>query len=201
MECQNTSPSLLLRVRDVRDSVAWRDFVQLYAPLLHGYFTRSGVAHHDAADLTQEVLQTAARTMPGFAYDPARGQFRGWLRTVARHRMFKFFARSQKERLADGSSSAWREAEEQAENSGEPDRWEREYRARLFATASATVRDEVAPATWDAFWRTAVRGETAEVASRATGLSTGAVYVARCRVTARLRAIIAEAGENGDAFA
>lgn len=201
MDFHHTRPSLLLRVRDVGDGVAWRDFVQLYAPLLHGYFTRSGVAHHDAADLTQEVLQTTARTMPGFAYDPARGQFRGWLRTVARNQMFKFFARAAKQRLADGSSSAWREAEQQADDPADADRWEREYRTRLFATASAKVRAEVAPATWDAFWRTAVHGETAEVASRATGLSVGAVYVARCRVTARLRAIIAEAGENGQASA
>lgn len=196
MESQLTRPSLLLRVRDVSDGVAWREFVELYVPLLHSYFTRSGLSHHDAADLTQDVLQAAARSMPGFCYDPTSGRFRGWLRTVARNRMFKFFASAEKHRLADGSSAAWREAELQAEDSAEAGRWEREYRARVFAGAAAKLRAEVAPATWDAFWRTAVLGEAAEAVGRATGLSAGAVYVARCRVTARLRALIADAGEN-----
>lgn len=199
METLSTRPSLLLRVRDVRDGGAWRTFVELYVPLLHGYFTRSGVAHHDAADLTQEVLQAVARNMPGFNYDPVRGHFRNWLRTIARNQMFKFFSRSQKLRMTDGSSAAWREAEEKVEDSAEAGRWEREYRVRVFAIVSAKVRADVSPVTWDAFWRTAVLGETADTASLATGLSAGAIYVARCRVTARLRALIAEAGENGDA--
>lgn len=199
IESPTTRPSLLLRARDLRDGAAWREFVELYAPLLHGYFTRSGVTHHDAADLTQEVLLASARALPRFAYDPARGQFRGWLRTVARNQMFKFFTRSEKHRLADGSSAAWREAEEQADDSADAERWEREYRARAFAVAAAQVRAEVAPATWEAFWRTALLGESAETVGELTGLSAGAVYVARCRVTARLRALIAESGGMEDA--
>jgi RNA polymerase sigma-70 factor (ECF subfamily) len=183
---------LLARARDVLDADAWREFVQFYAPLLHGYFRRSSLPHHDASDLTQEVLLLAARALPGFAYDRARGQFRGWLRTVARNQMFKFFARSKMDRLTDGSSAAWRDAEAQPDDSGDDARWERDYRARLFATASEKVRVLVTAATWDAFWQTAVLGETAEAASRATGLSPGAVYVARCRVTARLRELMAE---------
>jgi RNA polymerase sigma-70 factor (ECF subfamily) len=49
------------------------------------------------------------------------------------------------------------------------------------------VRGEVQPATWQAFWRTAVEGHSPREAGEALGMSAGAVYVARSRVLARLK--------------
>ena len=49
------------------------------------------------------------------------------------------------------------------------------------------VQAEVKPATWQAFWQTAVEGRSAREAGEAVGLSAGAVYVARSRVLARLK--------------
>ena len=51
-----TRASLLLRIRDPQDRMAWEEFVSLYAPLVHAYGRRRGLQDHDAADLTQEVL-------------------------------------------------------------------------------------------------------------------------------------------------
>ncbi len=196
MQTLVTSPSLLLRVRDLHDAASWREFVGLYAPLVHSYFTRSGVQTADAEDITQEVLRIVAQNMPRFEYDPERGQFRGWLRTVARTQLAKFFARSAKQRLADGSSGAWRVAEELADDSAEAEKWEQEYRARLFSWAAEKVRCEVAAATWEAFWRTAVLDEDVAHVAQSVGMSAGNVYVARSRITARIRAVIAETDES-----
>ena len=41
--------------------------------------------------------------------------------------------------------------------------------------------------TWQAFWRTAVEGETPRDVAAALGLTAGAVYVYRNRVMARIR--------------
>ena len=49
------------------------------------------------------------------------------------------------------------------------------------------VQDEVQPATWQAFWQTAVEGRNAGEAGKTLGMSAGAVYVARSRVLARLK--------------
>ncbi|HBE69799.1 MAG TPA: sigma-70 family RNA polymerase sigma factor, partial [Planctomycetaceae bacterium] len=46
------------------------------------------------------------------------------------------------------------------------------------------------PNTWRAFELTAIEGVSAEEAGRQIGLSKGAVYVARSRVTAKLRSEI-----------
>jgi RNA polymerase sigma-70 factor (ECF subfamily) len=49
------------------------------------------------------------------------------------------------------------------------------------------VKDEVQPATWEAFLLTAVEGQAPAQAAARVGLSVGAVYVAKSRVVARLR--------------
>ena len=43
-DATNPRPSLLLRVRDVNDDVAWSQFVEIYAPLIFGYCRGHGFA-------------------------------------------------------------------------------------------------------------------------------------------------------------
>ena len=52
---------------------------------------------------------------------------------------------------------------------------------------SAQVRAVVPPETWQASWLTAVEGCGGEEAARELGLSLGEVYLAKCRVMARLK--------------
>jgi len=47
-----TRASLLLRIRDPKDGLAWSEFVRLYAPLLHSYGMKNRLQDSDAADLT-----------------------------------------------------------------------------------------------------------------------------------------------------
>jgi RNA polymerase sigma-70 factor (ECF subfamily) len=63
--------------------------------------------------------------------------------------------------------------------------------------AAAQVRESVQSETWDAFWRTAVLNENVEKVANELGLSRGAVYIARSRVTAKIRTLI-EQWENDD---
>src|SRR5947208_6425875 len=82
-----TRPSLLVRLRDARDELAWSQFVELYAPLVYGFARKHGLQDADAADLTQEVLQAVSGGIRRFDYDPRRGSFRGWLFTVVRNKL------------------------------------------------------------------------------------------------------------------
>src|SRR5262245_12142469 len=78
-----TSTSLLVRIRDRSDQQAWAAFDRRYAPLIrrwcHDWFPS------DADDLVQEVLVKLIAAAGAFDYDPRRGRFRGWLKTVTRH--------------------------------------------------------------------------------------------------------------------
>ncbi len=62
-----------------------------------------------------------------------------------------------------------------------------EYKRQLFQSAAATVKAEFAPATWQAFWQTAIENRPPAAVALELGLSLGSVYVARSRVLARIR--------------
>ena len=74
--------------------------------------------------------------------------------------------------------------------------WEQEYERQLFAWASARVRGEVQGSTWQAFWQTAVEGKSGKEVARALGMSVPAVYLAKGRVTARLKELIRQIQEE-----
>jgi RNA polymerase sigma factor (sigma-70 family) len=188
---QRTRPSLLLRLRAPEDGEAWREFVRLYTPVVFGYCRRKGLQEADAADVAQEVMRVVAQAMPRFEYDAQRGKFRGWLLQTTRHRLFKFFGRqhgfeptsaSRVERLMDEETQTDMESQ-----------WEEEYRRRLFGWAAEKARGEFQAATWDAFWLSAVDEVSVKDVATQVGISIGAVYIARSRVLARLRELIASA--------
>ncbi len=56
--------------------------------------------------------------------------------------------------------------------------------------AADQIHGEFRQSTWQAFWLTAVEGQDARAAARASGILVGAVYIARSRVLARLRSIV-----------
>src|SRR4051812_14481068 len=86
-----TRASLLLRLGDAQDGDAWKEFVDLYAPLVYGYARKQGLQDADAADLCQEVLRAVAGAVGRLEYDPQRGAFRNWLFTVARRKLVNWW--------------------------------------------------------------------------------------------------------------
>src|SRR5438132_9043989 len=91
-EAPTTRLSLLLRICDAKDSQAWSQFVDLYAPLVYGFARKHGLQDADAADLTQDVLQAVSGGIRRLDYDPRRGPFRAWLFTVVRNKLRNFLA-------------------------------------------------------------------------------------------------------------
>jgi RNA polymerase sigma-70 factor (ECF subfamily) len=189
-----TRASLLLRLRDPHDGLAWREFVDLYAPLVYGYARKQGLQDADAADLSQDVLRAVAVGVGRLEYDPARGAFRNWLFTIVRRRLAKWRA-SQVGRALDGGNAA----QMLLETHPAPDRaeaeWQAEWEQRLFAWVCGRVREEVSDASWQAFWRTAVDGRAGKEVAAELGLTVAAVYHARSRILARLKMLARPAEE------
>jgi RNA polymerase sigma-70 factor (ECF subfamily) len=182
-----TRPSLIARLRDHADRAAWGVFVDLYAPVVFRFARARGLQEADAADLTQDVLRSVAVAVPRFDYAPGRGGFRAWLLHITKNRLRSFHraAGRAKARLGADPVANLDDLPGAAEEADAV--WEDEWRRQVFARACDHVRPAVSRQTWEAFDRTAVRGEAGREVAAALGMSVAAVYLARSRVLARLR--------------
>jgi RNA polymerase sigma-70 factor (ECF subfamily) len=190
-----TRPSLLLRVRDPKDAQAWRDFMQRYAPVVLRHCKRKGLQEADAADVTQEVLRAVTSAVKRFDYDPQRGAFRDWLYAVTRSKLNRFFHKRVKQESGSGRTTV-AEALMQAPDGEEEKHWSEDCRVGVMDWALRAAREKFTDRTWRAFYMTAVEGKSPEEAAAETGLSVGAVYVAKSRVVAQLRKLVESAEEE-----
>ena len=181
-----TRPSLLVRIRDLRDELAWSEFARLYTPLISRYARKRGLQDADASLVTQDVLITVARTIHRFEYNRKSGSFRGWLKVVTRSRLNDLLRAQGGEVQGTGDTGMLNVINEQPDAS-QPDLWEREFRRTLFEWAVDRIRCDFEDTTWQAFWQTSVADRESREVAEELGLSVGAVYIARSRVLARLR--------------
>ena len=143
-ECPPTRPSLLVRIRDARDGEAWRQFVELYAPLVYGFARKRGLQDADAADLTQDVLRAVARGVGRLGLRPAPGH----VPRLAVHRRPQQAAQLPERRGTQPGRAAATAAPMPARRAARPARTARtrlgrEYERRLFAWAAEQVRGDV----------------------------------------------------------
>lgn len=183
-----TQPSLLVRIRDERDTESWSRFVDIYAPAIYRFLQQQGLQDADAADLTQEVMASVAAAIKSFDYQSQRGRFRGWLFTLVQNRLRNFWRGAANRPRVQGDSQTQRRLMEQPDEGEDAEAsWNEEYEQNLFANAAENVRPKVQPSTWEAFWLTAVQGESpAKVASRLK-MSPAAIRLAKARVIARIK--------------
>lgn len=179
-----TSVTLLERVRQRDDQAAWERFVALYTPLLYRWAQRAGLADQDAADLAQDVLILLMKELPSFEYDTARGNFRGWLKTITINKCREM----QRRRVPAAGAGGDRDPLQAiAGADGLEEFWDAEYRQHLVRKALEVMRAEFEPRTWKACWEHTVNEKTAAEVGQELGMSEAAVYVAKGRVLRRLR--------------
>ena len=176
-----------MRIRDPRDAIAWSDFVEIYAPLVHSYVRTRGLQDADAADVTQDVLQAVATNAGRFDYDPARGSFRGWLFRVTLNKVRDLVARRKAHAIGSGESGVHEWLANTTADHGDEQTWDQHHAWRLFLWAAEKARVDFREKTWQAFWRTAVEQQPVERVSQELQVSAGAIHVARCRVIARVK--------------
>jgi RNA polymerase sigma-70 factor (ECF subfamily) len=182
-----TRASLLIQLRDGNNQQAWREFAQLYSPVIYGFARKRGLQDADAADLMQDVMRSVATAIGKLEYDRHAGTFRGWLFTITRNKVYNFLSARRNRPQGSGDSTTNQLLAEQPDSRDESDAWELEYQRRLAALAMQRIKHEFQEKTWRAFRLTAVDGVSAAEAAAQTGMSAGAIYVAKSRILARLK--------------
>lgn len=186
-----TRESLLLKIRDSENSVAWERFTAVYRPAVVRLARRRGLQEADAEDLAQRVLVAVARAIGNWEKDCKRGSFHNWLLRIARNEMINMMTRG---RIVGCGGSSVSEQLEQlpAEQDALETLVEDEHRRAVFRWAADEIRPEFHEATWLAFWLTAIEALPVEEAATEVGKSVGSVYAARSRVMRRLKEKVRE---------
>lgn len=185
-----TRVSLILRVANEQDVLAWQQFVEIYQPLVFRIARSQGLQEADAQDLVQEVMTRVARSIGNWDPDARRGTFRGWISTIARNLIIDFLRHRNRLPKTGDQSEIRKLIEQTPDHSTEALQFDLEFEKQVFAWAAMQVRNQVKEKTWQAFWQSSVEHKPVAAVAAALGLTPGAVYIARCRVMAKLKDVV-----------
>ena len=190
-----TRETLLMRIRNLGDADAWRQFLEIYQPVIQGYLRRRGLRDADAADVAQETLGAVAKNIERFKYDPSKGHFRGWLLTIARRRAFAV-------RRAPPDPRPLREPDKprrtrcsirSPRTTTTRRQWERDCEQQALQWAMNQMKSASSSRKpGEPFTPPPSKSAPPQRIAEELGVTVSAVYTARSRVTARLRQVIDE---------
>jgi RNA polymerase sigma-70 factor (ECF subfamily) len=171
----------LLRLKDRSDADAWRTFDTLYRPILYRFARRRGLAHADAEDVTQHCLTVISTHIGTFDYDPRRGRFKSWLRTLVNNRVHNLL-RDRHER--QGDTSVFEIAQQSAVSPEEAfdHTWLEEHLWHCLRELQA----EIDPTTYRAFEAYVIEQKPLDEVCRELNLTANNVYTIKWRVTRKV---------------
>jgi len=192
---RSTHISLLQSLSQGPQSPSWSRFCDQYGELIRGFARRQGVQQVECDDVLQDVLVSLTSAMPNFQYDPARGRFRGYLKTITLHVIYK-------RRTRGGGRLKPAELDTQvadaSRDSSIDDTWEQEWRSHHVRQAMRIIEAEFNELDRQAFHHYAVSGNDPQSTAKAFNMSIDRVYQAKSRITRRLSELIeAQVAEEG----
>jgi len=183
-----TSATLLQRLNDRSDSVAWRRLIDLYSPLIKAWLRRHGVSAIDAEDLTQDVLGVVVREVARFRHNGRTGAFRTWLRAITVNCLRQSLRSRRLRAPAPGSPDIATALDQLEDPASDLSRhWDREHDQYVLDRLLELVEPEFAITTWQAFRRQVVDGMAAKAVAAELGMTVNAVLIAKSRVLSHLR--------------
>jgi RNA polymerase sigma-70 factor (ECF subfamily) len=193
----DTHVTLLERMREAADPLAWQDFFDRYWGSIFAFARHLGCQEQSADDIIQEVMLAVFQGREVFRYDPARGRFRDWLAAVVRNTVAKRRRRPDGRIRGQGLLQDDGPAAVPAVDTKVDDACQAAFENTLLQAVLQVVRQEVSPETYQAFELSVLHELPGRVIAQATGLSRNAVYKARARVTERLRELGASYSASG----
>ncbi|MEW4561516.1 sigma-70 family RNA polymerase sigma factor [Bremerella sp. JC770] len=177
---------------------AWTMFVGQYGPMIASWCMRHSLDETETADVTQTVLIKLVNAIRESRYDPSKGSFRGWLKTVTnnaardairvwgRHGRGSGDSVHQKRMMLLEDPKSMETLNQCVDD---------EYHRILLHAAETRVRSRVKEFTWRAFEITTLEQRSAQEAAQELNLKVAEVYVAKSRVIKMLNEEVARQEE------
>jgi RNA polymerase sigma-70 factor (ECF subfamily) len=178
-----TRATLLFRIRNRDDAAAWSEFDAIYRPMLHRFARCAGLDVAAGEDIVQDCMVAIHRHIDSFEYDPGRGRFKGWLRSIVRSRVTDLF-RARRERQGD---TAVFDAAAASTESLPDEVFDKVWRQAHLRYCLDSLNAEFEPRTMEAFRAVVIDERPVEEICARLGLTPNQMYGIRWRVTNRLR--------------
>ncbi len=136
--------------------------------------------------MLQEVFRAVAKGVAGFRPDSTSGSFYRWLKAIARSKICDHYRRQGNQPVAMGGSEAQQRFQDLPAEPPQDDE-DRSSQTGVTHRGLAVIRAEFEERTWQAFWLTAVEGQSGPEAAAQLGMKPAAVRQCKCRVLHRLR--------------
>lgn len=184
-----TRVSLLMRLRDRDDVEAWDQFHRLYGPLLYRYARARGLSPEDIEDVRSSCYETIVQQLHDFRYDPNKGRFKAWLRTLVNRRIVDLFRKRREIRAA---SQALKQLP--ADHAGPDEIWDEQWKHQHLRYAVEQIRGDVSPQTFKIFSLLVLQGRSVAEVCAELDVKPNLCYKARQRVLDRVREKMREIG-------
>jgi RNA polymerase sigma-70 factor, ECF subfamily len=179
---ETTRPSLLIRVRNRQDQTAWYEFDSIYRPMLIRFGLARGLNATEAEEVAQQCLAAITQHIESFEYDPTKGRFKGWLRTMVHNRM-KNLLRDRHEGQADSQDFKRTQQREEA-----PDElFDRIWRQEHLKHCLRLIQKEVEPSSFKAFVAHVIDEQPVEKICGEFKMTANQVHAIKSRMLKRIR--------------
>jgi RNA polymerase sigma-70 factor, ECF subfamily len=193
MEPSNLDPgtSTLIRLKRY-DNEAWAKMVGDYVDQINRWCLEAGLQPEIAADIVQETFFSALGSLHQFEKQ-SESSFGGWLRRICQRRIADHFRK--KADVAIGGSDAFRmfsSVESVRRNLGAESNSPLDISDDRLMAAITKAQTEFEHDTWRAFWMTMVEGRSTTDAALEIGITKNAVYLAKSRISKRLKLLMSD---------
>lgn len=176
-----TRASLLIRVRDRNNAAAWREFDAIYRPMLGRFARARGLDDSAADDIVQFAMMAIAEHIGGFDYNPDKGRFKAWLRTIVNNRIRNLVAARHEE---EAQTRDFKRDDPREESPDEM--FDRMWMKEHLDYAMNEVRVGVEPSSWAAFEALVIRDEPIEQVCERMKMNANQLYSIKFRLTKKL---------------
>lgn len=184
-----TTTRLLDALHEDGNEPVWLHVDARYRGVIAGLARRLGLDDADADEVAQQTLAEFFRCYRGGRYDRSKGRLSSWILGIAHHTTLGLI----RKRHGEGRLSETH-VQEQIDEPRLRSIWTDERDRAILARAMGLLRDEseIDDRTLTAFELSSLRGVPVAETALQCGMTADQVYVARSRVTKKLRALVEE---------
>jgi RNA polymerase sigma factor (sigma-70 family) len=182
-----TTTTLLDALHSHGNDLAWTHIDGRYRPVIRGLARRLGLGESNAEEVAQQSLSEFVRAYRDGRYDRSKGRLSSWIMGIAHHTTLRMIRDSRREHVADTQV-----LQNITDDSVLRSIWIDERDRAILAQAMSVLRQDSAldDRTMNAFELVSLRGVPALEAAAQCRMSVDQVYVARSRVTRKLRDLV-----------